>query len=33
MAVDFFHLMTLALGEAEKGFSKGEVPVGAKKTA
>ncbi len=29
MAVDFHHLMKKALREAERGFTKGEVPVGA----
>jgi len=29
MAVDFHHLMKKALREAERGFAKGEVPVGA----
>jgi tRNA(adenine34) deaminase len=29
MAIDFYHLMRQALREAEKGFAKGEVPVGA----
>ncbi len=29
MAIDFYELMRHALREAEKGFAKGEVPVGA----
>jgi tRNA(adenine34) deaminase len=29
MAIDFYPLMKQALREAEKGFAKGEVPVGA----
>ena len=29
MPLDLFHLMEQALSEAEKGFSMGEVPVGA----
>ncbi len=29
MMLDLFHLMSQALVEAEKGYAKGEVPVGA----
>ena len=29
MAVDYFHLMRMALLEGKKGYAKGEVPVGA----
>ena len=29
MAIDFYQLMKHALREAEKGFERGEVPIGA----
>ena len=29
MSIDPYHLMDLALEEAEKGFREGEIPVGA----